>query len=182
MPTGAQESLQDAMNRREALQLSGRPHLPLTLSRRLMRHLGTIVRVLSRAVDHRRHHRIACGWVAARFVRELSVNRTCAFNHATYPAAAHLVRGAAASCAALRLSASRRSRLSRCPVLNSLRPTGGGKTTIINQLVLARFYDPVAGTVSIDGIDIDASRSGLLRDQIIFGAGRLRGARPTDEG
>ena len=46
-------------------------------------------------------------------------------------------------------------------------PTGGGKTTIIN--LIARFYDPVSGTVRIDGTDIRAlyhqvdSRSDQLR-------------------
>ena len=63
-------------------------------------------------------------------------------------------------------------------------PSGAGKSSLL--WALARAIRPAAasvtGTVSIDGIDIDASRSGLLRDRIIFGAGRLRGARPTDEG
>jgi ATP-binding cassette, subfamily B, bacterial len=45
-------------------------------------------------------------------------------------------------------------------------PTGGGKTTIIN--LVARFYDPVAGTVSIDGIDIRDFTIRSLRDQISF--------------
>ena len=31
MPTDAEEILHDAVNRREALELGGRPHLPLTL-------------------------------------------------------------------------------------------------------------------------------------------------------
>ena len=45
-------------------------------------------------------------------------------------------------------------------------PTGGGKTTIIN--LVARFYDPVAGTVSIDGTDIRDFTIRSLRDQISF--------------
>jgi subfamily B ATP-binding cassette protein MsbA len=45
-------------------------------------------------------------------------------------------------------------------------PTGGGKTTIIN--LVARFYDPVAGTVSIDGTDIRSVTIRSLRDQISF--------------
>jgi subfamily B ATP-binding cassette protein MsbA len=45
-------------------------------------------------------------------------------------------------------------------------PTGGGKTTIIN--LVARFYDPVAGTVSIDGTDIRNVTIRSLRDQISF--------------
>jgi ATP-binding cassette subfamily B protein len=45
-------------------------------------------------------------------------------------------------------------------------PTGGGKTTIIN--LVARFYDPVSGTVSIDGTDIRRFTIKSLRDQISF--------------
>ena len=45
-------------------------------------------------------------------------------------------------------------------------PTGGGKTTVIN--LVARFYDPVAGTVSIDGTDIRDVTIRSLRDQISF--------------
>src|SRR6202008_4588853 len=45
-------------------------------------------------------------------------------------------------------------------------PTGGGKTTIIN--LVARFYDPVSGTVTIDGTDIRQVTLRSLRDQISF--------------
>jgi len=45
-------------------------------------------------------------------------------------------------------------------------PTGGGKTTIIN--LVARFYDPTAGTVRIDGSDIRNVTIRSLRDQISF--------------
>ena len=45
-------------------------------------------------------------------------------------------------------------------------PTGGGKTTMIN--LVARFYDPVAGTVKIDGTDIRAFTIKSIRDQISF--------------
>ena len=45
-------------------------------------------------------------------------------------------------------------------------PTGGGKTTIIN--LVARFYDPVSGTVLIDGMDIRRVTMRSLRDQISF--------------
>jgi subfamily B ATP-binding cassette protein MsbA len=44
--------------------------------------------------------------------------------------------------------------------------TGGGKTTIIN--LIARFYDPTSGTVSIDGVDIKQFTLKSLRDQISF--------------
>ena len=44
--------------------------------------------------------------------------------------------------------------------------TGGGKTSIIN--LIARFYDPVKGTVSIDGADIRKFTLKSLRDQISF--------------
>ena len=45
-------------------------------------------------------------------------------------------------------------------------PTGGGKTTIIN--LVARFYDPMSGTVTIDGTDIRQFTIRSLRDQISF--------------
>jgi subfamily B ATP-binding cassette protein MsbA len=45
-------------------------------------------------------------------------------------------------------------------------PTGGGKTTIIN--LIARFYDPLSGKVSIDGQDIRNFKIRSLRDQISF--------------
>ena len=44
--------------------------------------------------------------------------------------------------------------------------TGGGKTTIVN--LVARFYDPISGTVKIDGTDIRSFTIKSLRDQISF--------------
>ncbi len=43
-------------------------------------------------------------------------------------------------------------------------PSGAGKTTVFNLLL--RFYDPQAGRVSIDGVDIAALRLGELRRAI----------------
>jgi ATP-binding cassette subfamily B protein len=45
-------------------------------------------------------------------------------------------------------------------------PTGGGKSTVIN--LVARFYDPVSGTVSIDGTDIREYTIKSVREQISF--------------
>ena len=45
-------------------------------------------------------------------------------------------------------------------------PTGSGKTTIVN--LLARFYDPVHGRVTVDGFDIKAVKQASLRNQISF--------------
>jgi ATP-binding cassette, subfamily B, bacterial len=45
-------------------------------------------------------------------------------------------------------------------------PTGGGKSTIIN--LVARFYDPVSGTVFIDGTDIRRYTMKSVREQISF--------------
>ena len=45
-------------------------------------------------------------------------------------------------------------------------PTGSGKTTIVN--LIARFYDPVAGSVKIDGIDVRHFTQKSLRGQISF--------------
>ncbi len=46
------------------------PHLALTQSRRLMRDLGTVVRILIGAVDHRRHRRAARRRVTAKLVSD----------------------------------------------------------------------------------------------------------------
>jgi len=43
-------------------------------------------------------------------------------------------------------------------------PTGAGKTTIIS--LIPRFYDPVSGTILIDGIDIKRVRQKSLREHI----------------
>jgi len=45
-------------------------------------------------------------------------------------------------------------------------PTGAGKSSIIG--LVPRFYDPVAGTVKIDGIDIKKFKQRSLRQQISF--------------
>jgi subfamily B ATP-binding cassette protein MsbA len=45
-------------------------------------------------------------------------------------------------------------------------PTGSGKTTIVN--LIARFYDPVAGVVKVDGADIRRYTQKSLRSQIGF--------------
>ncbi|HKT11050.1 MAG TPA: ABC transporter ATP-binding protein [Terriglobia bacterium] len=45
-------------------------------------------------------------------------------------------------------------------------PTGAGKTTIIS--LVARFYDPVSGSVKIDGHDIRKFRLKSLRNQMSF--------------
>ncbi len=43
-------------------------------------------------------------------------------------------------------------------------PTGGGKSTIVS--LIPRFYDPTAGAVKIDGVDIRDYHCFTLRDQI----------------
>jgi subfamily B ATP-binding cassette protein MsbA len=45
-------------------------------------------------------------------------------------------------------------------------PTGAGKTTIVS--LIPRFYDPDAGTVSIDGSDVRLFQQESLRQQISF--------------
>jgi ABC-type multidrug transport system fused ATPase/permease subunit len=49
-------------------------------------------------------------------------------------------------------------------VIALLGPTGSGKTTIVN--LIPRFYDPTAGCISIDGIDIQKVTLNSLRNQI----------------
>jgi ABC-type multidrug transport system fused ATPase/permease subunit len=43
-------------------------------------------------------------------------------------------------------------------------PTGAGKTTLISLLI--RFYDPAAGRITLDGVDIRQLKLASLRDQI----------------
>ena len=43
-------------------------------------------------------------------------------------------------------------------------PTGGGKSTIMS--LIPRFYDPTAGKVLVDGVDVRDYRLQALRDQI----------------
>jgi ATP-binding cassette, subfamily B, bacterial len=45
-------------------------------------------------------------------------------------------------------------------------PTGAGKTTIIS--LIPRFYDPLSGTVKLDGMDVRNFRQHSLRQQISF--------------
>jgi subfamily B ATP-binding cassette protein MsbA len=45
-------------------------------------------------------------------------------------------------------------------------PTGAGKTSVIS--LIARFYDPVSGTVKIDGTDIRHFQQKSLRQQLSF--------------
>jgi ATP-binding cassette subfamily B protein len=45
-------------------------------------------------------------------------------------------------------------------------PTGAGKTTIIS--LIPRFYDPISGSIKIDGIDVRRFRQKSLRHQISF--------------
>ena len=45
-------------------------------------------------------------------------------------------------------------------------PTGAGKTSVIS--LIARFYDPVSGTVKIDGADIRRFQQKSLRQQLSF--------------
>ena len=45
-------------------------------------------------------------------------------------------------------------------------PTGAGKTTVIS--LIPRFYDPISGSVKIDGMDVRKFRQHSLRQQISF--------------
>jgi len=47
-----------------------------------------------------------------------------------------------------------------------VRPTGAGKTTIIS--LIPRFYDPVSGSIKIDGKDVRKYTQSSLRQQISF--------------
>jgi len=43
-------------------------------------------------------------------------------------------------------------------------PTGAGKSTVVS--LIPRFYDPLSGSIKIDGIDVRDMKLGHLRDQI----------------
>ena len=80
--TDSEEILHDTVNRREPLELSGRletPHLALSLTRRLVGDLGSIVRVLISDVDHGRHHGAARGGVGAQLVGDQSWRDTALY-------------------------------------------------------------------------------------------------------
>ena len=72
MSTHSEEILHHAVHGHEPLHVSGRleaPHLALALPGRLVGDFGAIVRVLVRAVNHRRHHgaergvcAVGCWW------------------------------------------------------------------------------------------------------------------------
>ena len=59
MSAHSEEILHQAVHGHEPLHVGGRleaPHLALSVTGRLVGDFGSIVRVLARAVDHRRHH------------------------------------------------------------------------------------------------------------------------------
>src|SRR5207302_9340170 len=45
-------------------------------------------------------------------------------------------------------------------------PTGAGKTTLVS--LVARFYDPQSGTITIDGADVRDLSLSSLRTQVAF--------------
>lgn len=52
-------------------------------------------------------------------------------------------------------------------------PKGSGKSTVVG--LIERYYDPLAGSVTLDGADLRTLHLGWLRSQVR--AGRLAGAR-----
>jgi subfamily B ATP-binding cassette protein MsbA len=54
--------------------------------------------------------------------------------------------------------------ISRGQIVAIVGPSGGGKTTIVNLLL--RFYDPAAGSITIDGVDIRDAKISTLREQM----------------
>ena len=71
MSPDSKEMQHESVHGQESLRLPGRfepAHLSLALSRRLMRHLGTIVRVSVRAMSDGRHDRSVRSRVAAQLV------------------------------------------------------------------------------------------------------------------
>jgi len=51
-------------------------------------------------------------------------------------------------------------------IIGVVGPTGGGKSTIMS--LIPRFYDPSAGKVLVDGVDVRDYRLQALRDQIAY--------------
>ncbi len=75
---GAKEILHESVHREKSLRLCRGlepPHLPLALSRRLMRNLRPVVLVLPRAVWDGRHHGAVRRRVAPQFVRDQAVGQ-----------------------------------------------------------------------------------------------------------
>ena len=73
MSAHSEEILHEAVHGHEPLRMGGRleaPHLALALPGRLVGDFGAIVRVLVRAVHHRRHHGAERHRVAAQLVRD----------------------------------------------------------------------------------------------------------------
>ena len=73
MSAHSEEILHQAMYGHEPLHVRGRleaPHLALALPGRLVGDFGAIVRVLVRAVNHRRHHGAERRRVAGQLVRD----------------------------------------------------------------------------------------------------------------
>ncbi len=71
VPTHSKEILNDPVNMKESLSLVGRfkaSHLPLLLSRWLMRYLGSIVRVSVRVMSDPGHDFSMCHTVASQLV------------------------------------------------------------------------------------------------------------------
>lgn len=72
MSADQEEIHDDPMDGSEALELGGRLealHLAFRW-RVILRYLGAIIRILTRPMDHRRHHRVARGGVTAELVRD----------------------------------------------------------------------------------------------------------------
>ena len=78
MPADTAESLDDAVDDRETLEVRDRleaAHLPFALSRRFMGHLSAVVGVLVPAMDDRGNHGAASGSIAGQLVGDESARR-----------------------------------------------------------------------------------------------------------
>ena len=80
MPADAEEILDDAVDRREALEVRDRfeaAHLALAVAGRLMRHFDAIVRIRGCAVQDRRDQGTAGGLIARQLVGDQALERSC---------------------------------------------------------------------------------------------------------